>query len=150
MDDIDTALHIALRREVYSVKLYTYLKNQNALQPYEHVISRILELEEHHVDVISDLLSTHNFDNLGNAPRDTSFIPVIDTPRTFKEILTDTKKMIAFAVRKEIKSYQFYKNMLNRHNDHIVLAGIVKRLMIEEENHRLELEKIYRNVYNSK
>jgi rubrerythrin len=146
MNEIDKALHIALKRELESVRLYTHLSTHNDLEPYKKVVTRILEFEKEHVRIVRDLINTHNFDALGIVHRNISHIPNVVPPKNFEEIMTDAKKMVAFAIKKEEKSFRFYQKMLELYSAHIILADIAKKLMIEEESHRLELEKIYRTL----
>lgn len=146
MDEIEKTLQIALKRELDSVKLYTFLASLYDLQEYQQSITQILEFEHQHVLTIKELLNTHNFDNFGIMSRNISHIPNVEAPKDFNEVKDDPKKLIAFAIKKEEKSFEFYGKLFAYYETHIVLADIVKRLMIEEEDHKLELERIYRKL----
>ncbi len=146
MDDIEKTLGIALNRELESVKLYAYLKNRNGLDDYQSVISKILVYENEHVRVIRNLMTTHNFDNFGKPERFVSHMHKIDVPARFESLVTEPRKLVAFAIKREETSYRFYGKMHDRCKNHIILADISRRLMNEEENHKLELESLYRRL----
>jgi rubrerythrin len=146
MDDIDKTLEVALKRELESVKLYTYLKSRNNLDDFKITINRLLDFENEHVRIIRELWSTHNFDTVGQTNRTVRHFPEVEIPLRFEELITDPKKMVAFAIKREERSFKFYAKMCKAFESHIILADIAKKLMVEEVKHRLELEQIYRNI----
>jgi rubrerythrin len=131
-------LDMALKKEDHSIRFYTALLEYVEQQDSQKLLSQLIEEEKRHFKVLSEVLVTGNYENLG-APTEHDSLEMTDH-LVSEEIdrASSPQEIVKLAIRKEEASEEFYLSRIHFIQD-AQLKELYRRLAEEEANHRKRL-----------